>query len=102
MDSLEELERLAEEFSKENKAKIFSVTLNQFDDEVWISFTFYCESFDYISMKIIDDSYTNFVIGFFSQEYFLNDDKLLLLEIKKAKKYGLLNAYVKHLYFKKY
>ncbi|WP_265458592.1 hypothetical protein [Enterococcus sp. HY326] len=102
MDNISKLELLADELSEENEAKIFFVELNEFDDEVCVQFTFYCPTFSYISMKNIDDSFSNYCIGFFSREYYLNDEKLLPLDPIETENPQLLNAYVKSLYFKKY
>ncbi|GMC02564.1 hypothetical protein K5E_11380 [Enterococcus thailandicus] len=102
MDNLMKLEHLADELNEENEAKIFLVELNEIDDELWIQFTFHCPTFDYLSMKNIDDTFTNYVTGFFSRDYYLNDDKILPLDSIEAENHELLNAYVKSMYFKKY
>ncbi|MGF2942585.1 hypothetical protein [Enterococcus xiangfangensis] len=100
--NLDKLKKLAEELNQVNlksKAKIISVELDESDENVRVQFTFYSSSFDYISMKKIDDTFTNYCIGFFGREYYLDDEKLSNLEKIEAEKYGLNNAYLKTLYF---
>lgn len=102
--NLDKLKKLAEELNQDNlksKAKIYSVELDESDENVRVHFTFYSSSFDYVLMKKLDDTFTNYCVGFFGREYFLDDEKLSNLEKIEADDYGLNNAYIRILYFKK-
>jgi hypothetical protein len=46
-------------------------------------------------MKNIDDTFTNYVTGFFSRDYYLNDDKILPLDSIEAETHELFNCICK-------